>query len=111
MEKLNILWTSGDKDTFLNMVAMYSKNAIKNSWWEKINILIWGGSTKLAANDTQVLNEIKNLIEIGINIEACKACADKINASSVLENAGISVRYTGIALTEYIKGKDHLLTV
>ena len=33
MERLNILWTSSDKDTFMHMISMYSLNSIKSGWW------------------------------------------------------------------------------
>jgi len=110
MDKLNILWTSGEKETFMNMVAMYSKNAKKAKWFDEINIVIWGASTRLAAEDSEVLKELQNLLEIGITIEACKACANKIKAAPILREAGITVKYM-TALTGYIKGPDHLITV
>jgi len=111
MDKLNILWTTGDKETFLSMIAMYTPNALKNGWWDEINILIWGGSTKLAFEDTQVQKRITKLIETGVTVEACKACADKYKASQTLQDLGVDVKYTGTILTEYIKSDDKLLTI
>jgi len=111
MEKLNILWTSSDKDTFKNMIAMYSVNALKHGWWQQINVLIWGGSTKLSKEDKEVQNLIKYMIANNVTVEACMACADKYGASETLRELGIDVKYTGTTLTEYIKGDDKLITI
>lgn len=77
MERLNILWTSNYRDTFKNMISMYSLNSIKSGWWDEVNIIIWGGSTRLSGEDSEVQKELQKLIDNGITIEACKACADK----------------------------------
>ncbi len=69
MEKLNILWTSNDKDTFKHMIAMYSLNAMKSGWWDAINIIIWGGSTRLSGEDAEVQKELQKLIENGVTVE------------------------------------------
>ena len=109
MEKLNILWTSNDKDTFLSMIAMYSLNSMKNGWWDNINIIIWGGSTRLSGEDTEVQKELQNLIKNGVTIEACKACSDNINVSDKLIELGVEVRYMS-KFTDIIK-EEKLITI
>lgn len=111
METLNILWTTDNKDTVFNMLTMYATNAKKKEWWQKVNVIIWGASAKLAGNDTQVQTEILAMIEAGVTIEACKACADNLGVSEKLEKLGITVRYMGQALTEYIKNEEKLITI
>ncbi len=51
------------------------------------------------------------MINEGVTIEACKACADKYNASEILKSLGVNVRYTGEALTSYIKSDNKLLSI
>lgn len=80
MERLNILWTSNDKETFKNMISMYSINSLKSGWWDEVNIIIWGGSSKLSGEDAEVQKEIKKMLGKGVAIDACKACADKYKA-------------------------------
>ena len=65
MDKLNILWTTGDKDTFNHMIAMYSLNSMKSGWWDAVNIIIWGASTRLSGEDTDVQKNLQNLIDMG----------------------------------------------
>lgn len=111
MDRLNILWTSSDKATFQSMLAMYTRNALGNGWWDEVNILIWGGSTKLALEDKEVQEGIIELIDSGVSVEACKACADMHGVSQVLVELGVNVRYTGTILTDYIKSDVKLLTI
>ena len=48
--------------------------------------------------------------EIGIEMLACKACADSYGVSPDLEKLGIDVKYMGVPLTDYIKEGKKVLT-
>ena len=111
MEKLNILWTTDNKDTFFNMLAMYAINSKKREWWNNVNVIIWGASAKLAGNDTQIQTELLEMINAGVTIEACKDCADNFGVTENLEKMGINVRYMGLPLTEYLKNGEMLITI
>jgi len=41
--------------------------------------------------------------EIGVNLLACKACADMYGISDKLTELGVTVKYTGTDLTTFIK--------
>ncbi|NLY36317.1 MAG: DsrE family protein, partial [Tissierellia bacterium] len=45
--KVTILWTSGDPITAEFMVFMYAENSLIRKWWEEVEIIVWGASTKL----------------------------------------------------------------
>jgi len=111
MDKLNILWTTDNKDTVINMLAMYAINSKINNWWQNVNVIIWGASAKLIASDTQVQTEIIEMINQGVQIEACKACSDNFGVTDKLTKLGINVRYMGEPLTDYIKSGEKILTV
>lgn len=111
MDTLNILWTSDNKDTFFNMLAMYAINSRKNNWWDEVNVIIWGASVKLTGNDTQIQTEILEMIASGVKIEACKACADNFGVSDKLMQLGITVRYMGEPMTEYLKSDEKFISV
>ena len=102
--KLLVVWTSGDRDVALNMVFMYAYNAKKNSWWENIRFLIWGPSSKLLSEDKELQQELQKMKEAGIELLACKACADRYGVSEALQGMGIEVKYMGVGLTEMLKG-------
>ena len=109
--KGNILWTTSDKDTITNMIAMYTCNSLKNSWWEEVNVVIWGGATKLISEDESVHQLITKMVLAGVTVEACKACSDIYNVSEKLQDLGVDVKYMGTGLTDYIKSDDPLITI
>ena len=39
-DKLTILWTTDNKDTVFNMLAMYALNSKNRGWWKHINIIL-----------------------------------------------------------------------
>lgn len=108
--KLLVVWTSGDRDVALNMVFMYTYNAKKNGWWENIRFLIWGASSKLLSEDKELQQELQKMKEVGIELLACKACADRYGVSEALQGMGVDVKYMGVGLTEMLKGGWTTLT-
>ena len=111
MDKIHILWTTDNKITSLNMLAIYVLNAKTRGWWKEINVIIWGASAKLVAHDTQVQTEVLEMIRMGINVEACKDCSDVCEVTGDLEKLGINVRFMGEPLTSYIKTGEPILTI
>jgi hypothetical protein len=101
--KLLVVWTSGDRDVALKMVYMYTYNAKKNGWWDEIRFLVWGPSSKLLSEDAELQDYIKKMKEEGVELLACKACADAYGVSEKLEALGIDVKYTGVPFTEMLK--------
>jgi len=101
--KLLVVWTSGDREVALKMVFMYTFNAKKRGWWKEIRFLIWGPSSKLLSEDKELQEGIKQMNEAGVELVACKACADLYGVSEKLESLGIEVKYMGVPLTEMLK--------
>jgi hypothetical protein len=110
-EKLFILWTSSEPETFDEMVFMYAFNGKKYKWWQEITVIVWGASAKLAGEDEVIQVKVKELIEGGVHVSACKACADDLGVSAKLEELGVEVKYWGQELTSVIKSDAHLITV
>ncbi len=101
--KLVVVWTSGDREVAMKMVFMYTYNANKYKWWDDITLLVWGPSQKLLSEDEELQDYVKNMINEGIHVLACKGCADLYEISDKLEQIGVTVRYTGVDLTNFIK--------
>ena len=108
--KLLVVWSSGDRDVALNMVFMYTYNAKKQGWWENIRFLIWGASSKLLSEDKELQQELQKMKEVGIELLACKACADRYGVSKTLQDMGIEVKYMGVGLTDMLKSGWTTLT-
>ena len=111
MDKLNILWTTDNKDTIFNMIIMYAVNSKRYYWWKEVNVIVWGASARLIGKDTQIQTEIKEMLNFGITIEACKDCCDNYGVTKKLESLGISVKYMGEPLTDYLKNNEKVLTI
>ena len=110
-EKLYVMWTSGDIEVARKMVFMYTANAKRNGWWKEICLIIWGPSAKLLAETDELQNQVGVMKELGVELLACKACADMYGVSDKLEELGVDVIYMGQPLTEIIKSSEALLTV
>ncbi|MCP4310774.1 MAG: DsrE family protein [Bacteroidetes bacterium] len=109
-EKLVVVWTSGDRDVALKMVFMYTYNAKKNAWWDDITLVVWGPSAKLLTEDKELQEYIARIKDVGVDVRACKGCADLYGVSSQLEELGVNVLYIGKELTDYIKEGRKVLT-
>jgi hypothetical protein len=103
--KLAVLWTSGDRDVALKMVFMYTFYAKERGWWQDIQFIVWGPSSKLLSEDKELQDYIKKMKDKGVEIVACKACADSYGVSGKLEDLGIEVKYMGMPLTELLKSE------
>ncbi len=110
-KKLLVLWTSGEKETAMNMVLLYSLNSLLKGWWDSVTVLIWGASTELLADDRDVQASLKKFMEAGGEAIACKKCAENLGVEKNLEELGVSVFYTGQYLTEAIQSGEKILTV
>ncbi|NOU60676.1 DsrE family protein [Marinifilum sp. JC070] len=109
-KKLAVVWTSGDKEVAEKMVFMYTFNAKKFNWWDEINFIIWGPSSKLLSQDKDLQEYIAKMKEVGIKVYACKACADMYGVSADLEKIGAEVKYMGKPLTEYLQSDYKVIT-
>lgn len=108
-EKLVIIWSSADRDVALQMVFMYTSNSKKFGWWDDITLVVWGPSAKLLAEDEALQIHMKNMIDAGVVVKACKLCSDSYGVSVKLEKLGIIVKYMK-ELTDYIKEGRNILT-
>lgn len=109
-EKMVIVWTSGDREVALKMVFMYTLNAKKRGWWEDITLVVWGPSAKLLTEDKELQEYMKQIMEAGVTVKACKGCSDQYGVSEQLEGLGINVLYIGKELSDYVKEERNVLT-
>ncbi len=109
-EKMAVIWSSQDPEVAKNMVFMYTKNSKLKGWWKQVRLVVWGPSARLLTANETLQKEIEELKTVGVEVQACKACADRYGVSDKLTAMGIDVLYMGIPLTEYLKGGWAVLT-
>jgi len=109
--RLFVLWTNGDPVTSEKMVFMYTVNSLLYGWWDEVTLVVWGASAKLVAENSMIQKKIKEALDAGVKITACKACADQLGVTESLKSLGIEVKYWGQPLTELLKAGAKLLTI
>lgn len=108
---LHILWTNPDIETSRFMVMMYARNSMLRGWWEKVTVIVWGATARLAAEDPKIQEEIRLAQEAGVRFTACIACARELSVVTALESQGIEVKSWGPPLTELLKNNEKLITI
>lgn len=106
-----VLWTSGSKEVALSMVFMYTLNSKTRGWWDEVTLIVWGPSAKLLATDDEIQGRICQMIDAGVHVTACIACAQMYGVVEILENLGIDVKPMGIPLTELLKSGKKVLSI
>jgi len=108
---LYVLWTNGDPITAEKMVFMYAINSLIRGWWQKVTLIIWGAPSQLVSEDINIQKKVKEALDAGVHITACKACADQLGVTKALEKLKIEVIYWGAPLTEILASEERLLTI
>ena len=110
-DSLFILWTNDNLLTSEKMVCMYAHNAKLRKWWKNVTIIIWGATAKLVAENLSIQKKLKQMMEDGVEISACQACADQLGVTEIIKGLGIELKYWGEPLTELIKNGSKLITI
>ncbi|MBA7469573.1 hypothetical protein ES707_04845 [subsurface metagenome] len=101
--KVFVLLSSGDKEVLLEVGLVYPLHTVKNKRMDKVKVIIFGPSERVAACDLEVQARLKELQEAGVEVMACKTCADSLNVTTLLEEAGIKVIHVGSIICQLLK--------
>jgi hypothetical protein len=110
-DHLTIVWTNGDPITAEKMVFMYAVNSMRRGWWNQVTVVIWGSPAQLSAENAGIQGKIKEALDAGVHVTACKACADQLGVTEALEGMNVEVKYWGEPLTMVLKNGESLLTI
>ncbi|WP_205848032.1 DsrE family protein [Anaerohalosphaera lusitana] len=102
-DSLAVLWTSGDPAVAEKVCFMYTHNAKKAGWFDRVVLIVWGPSAKLLSEDERLQEYVERMLADGVEVKACKACADSYGVSDRLAELGIEVKYMGRPLTRMLK--------
>jgi hypothetical protein len=109
-DSIVILWTTKDAEVFNKMIYPYAYNSITQNWWTEVELIIWGSSTKLVKENSDLQRKVKVLKNNGIYVTACLWCAEEYSAVQILEKIGVDVKYMGKPLTTYLKSGKTVIT-
>ncbi len=106
VDNLAVLWTSGDPAVAHKVCFMYTHAVQKQGWFDRVQLIVWGPSSKLLAEDSSLQAAVKAMIADGVELKACKACSDSYGVSEKLQQLDIEVKYMGRPLTEILKSPN-----
>jgi len=101
--KVFVLVSTADREVALEVGLIYPLNAAVNKWLDEVIVIFFGPSEKLAANDVEVKGRIKELLDNGVEVLACKWCSNRMDITPLLENLGVRVEYVGSIMSQLIK--------
>ena len=107
MSKLLVVLKSDDYRNIDYFITPFILNSKQNEWFHDVEVLIWGASADYCKASRKAQKRIKEMISLGIEVRACKFCADKVYATKKLESIGVNVMYTGVYLSDRLKDKDY----
>lgn len=104
--KLMVVWTSADPEVADKVCLMYTHASKAYGWFAEVTLVVWGPSQRLLVEDPEIQAKVKSMQEAGINVQACIACAKKLDLVEELEALGVEVRGMGVPLTEALKDPE-----
>jgi hypothetical protein len=108
--KLAVVWTSGDPDVAHKVCFMYTQAAKKARWFDDVVLIVWGPSSRLLAGDKELQASVRAMIDSGVVVQACVACADMYGIAEALRAIGIEVKPMGKPLSDMLKTDWKVLT-
>ena len=108
--RLAVLWTSGDPEVATKGAFMYTLNAKRQGWFDEVTLIVWGPSAKLLSENVELQEAVVGMAEEGVEVVACKACADSYGVAEALTGLGVEVKYMGQPLTEMLKSDWKVIT-
>ena len=108
--KLAVLWTSGDIEVADKVCFIYTHTAKKSNWFDEVVLIVWGPSAKLLTESPALQENIKEMIEDGVVVQACSWCANQYGVSENLKEMGIEVKGMGHPLSDMLKENWKVLT-
>jgi len=108
--RLAVLWTSGDPEVATRVAFMYTLNAKRLGWFDQVTLIVWGPSARLLAESEELQEAVRTMAQEGIDLLACKACADSYGVADELSGLGVEVKYMGEPLTGMLKGSWEVIT-
>ena len=106
MNKLLIVWSSGEIEVAKKLVLLYGSVMLERKYWDEATIMIWGPSAVLLAKDKELQTQMKVVRDSGVKFNACGVCTDDYGVSDTLKELGVELIHTGEMLTEALQSDD-----
>ncbi|MGC9351626.1 MAG: DsrE family protein [Sulfurovum sp.] len=111
MDKLLIVWSSGDAEVAKKMVLLYSSVILPRGYWERAHLMVWGPSVKLLAENQELQTMLLKVKETGVELSCCVVCSDEYGVTEQLETMDVEAIHTGELPTEALKSDWRAITL
>lgn len=105
-----MILSSADTIVHRELSFPYSYNSKTRGWMDQVRVILWGPTEKIVLEDLDFQEQVRLLMDAGVEVYACKACSDNFGVSEKLAEIGIDVRYVGTFVTEMLKEGWYQLT-
>ena len=87
VNKLTVLWYSGDQMVAERVALMYTGVAKQYKLFDEVSVIIWGPSAKLVAENKDIQAKVKEMMGLGIKVNACVTCANLYGVTDQLKSS------------------------
>ena len=110
MDKLLIVWSSGEIEVAKKLVLLYGSVILPRGYWDEAHLMVWGPSAKLLAENTELQAMVANVIKSGVKASVCVVCSDDYGVTEQLRAMGIEPTHKGEFLTQALKSDWKVIT-
>ncbi len=110
MDKLLIVWSSGEIEVAKKLVLLYGSVALPRAYWDELHLMVWGPSAKLLAENAEVQTLFAKVLETGVKASVCVVCSDDYGVTEQLQMLGVEPTHTGELLTDALKSDWKVVT-
>lgn len=106
MKKLLVVWKSENEIDISKFIVPFTYNSKAQNWFIDVELLIWGSSQIIVRETPKYQEYVKTLIRNGVNVYACKMCAEDTGSAELLLSLGVHVEYTGTFLADKLNNDE-----
>ena len=110
MDKLLIVWSSGEIEVAKKLVLLYGSVILPRGYWDEAHLMVWGPSAKLLAENAELQTMVAKVLETGVKASVCVVCSDDYGVTDQLRSLGIEPTHTGELLTQALKNDWKVVT-
>ena len=110
MNKLLIVWSSGEIEVAKKLVLLYGSVILPRNYWDEAHIMIWGPSAKLLAENEELQNMLATVKKTGVDLSCCVVCSDEYGVTEKLASMDVYMTHTGERLTESLQSDWKVIT-
>ncbi|WP_298691655.1 DsrE family protein [uncultured Sulfuricurvum sp.] len=110
MDKLLIVWSSGEIEVAKKLVLLYGSVILPRGYWDEAHLMVWGPSAKLLAENTELQEMVAKVIDSGVKASVCVVCSEDYGVTEQLRAMGIEPVHTGELLTQALKSDWKVVT-